>query len=104
MRFLVDEAPLDDGQHFVDPVGELVSAILNVHRRQTMRQILSVIISDTRHRLSFPAHPLPESSARLKLRFSAVDHCRKHPAISTFGAEPTVPSRQKPQCGRYCRR
>ena len=46
---LVDQAASPHLADFVDAVGELVAAILDMNRRVAMRQIASVHIGDARH-------------------------------------------------------
>ena len=49
MRRFVDEAPVLDGDDFIDPVGELKAAILDMHRGFAVRKITAIDIGDTRH-------------------------------------------------------
>src|SRR4029077_5208786 len=49
MRRLVDEVPAIDRDHLINPVGELEAAILDMHRRLAMRQVLAGDIGDARH-------------------------------------------------------
>jgi len=50
MQRLIDEPPIPDGDDLVDAVGELVAAVLDMHRRLAMRQVLAGDIGDARHR------------------------------------------------------
>src|SRR6266481_6006244 len=50
MRRLIDEASATDRDHLIDAIGKLVAAILDMHRRLAMHQVLAGDIGDARHR------------------------------------------------------
>src|SRR5450432_1602958 len=49
MQRLVRRLAGADREHLIDPVGELVAAVLDMHRRLGMRQKSTVHIGDARH-------------------------------------------------------
>ncbi len=64
MPLLIDEAPAHDCDHLVDAVGELEAAVLDMHRRLAMRQILAGDIGDAGHRSAATKHHVPTLSGR----------------------------------------
>src|SRR5258705_6056973 len=77
MPLLVDEMPARHGDHLVDAVAELIAAILDVHGRLTVRQVLAGDIGDTGHRSARDQVPtlsgrsLPKTPSDLSLRWRA---------------------------------
>ena len=49
MPFLVDQPAAEHGDDLVDPVGELVAAVLDMHRGAAMRLVAAVDVGDARH-------------------------------------------------------
>src|SRR5215467_7384534 len=74
---LVDENPADNGDHLIDAVAELIAAVLDMHRRLAVRQVLPADIGDARHRRSRRYVPvrsersLPKTPSDLSLRCNA---------------------------------
>src|SRR6266404_5667328 len=77
MPLLIDEMPANDGDHLVDAVAELIAAILDVHGRLTVRQVLAGDIGDAGHRSARDQVPtlsgrsLPKTPSDLSLRWRA---------------------------------
>src|SRR5881409_2894753 len=68
MRRLVNEPPARYRNDFIDPVGELVAAILDMHGRLAMRQILAGDVSDTGQSSASPRRPNPHQVPTLSGR------------------------------------
>ena len=49
MGLFVDETPVLDGDHLIDRVGELVAAILDMHRRIAVSRKAAIDIGDSGH-------------------------------------------------------
>src|SRR6266478_165020 len=77
MPLLVDEMPAHDGDHLIDAVAELIAAVLDMHRRLPVRQVLAGDIGDTGHRSARDQVPtlsgrsLPKTPSDLSLRWRA---------------------------------
>src|SRR5258708_13821430 len=77
MPLLIDEMPARHGDHLVDAVAELIAAILDVHGRLTVRQVLAGDIGDAGHRSARDQGPtlsgrsLPKTPSDLSLRWRA---------------------------------
>src|SRR5882757_5806145 len=77
MPLLIDEMPARHGDHLVYAVAELIAAILDVHGRLTVRQVLAGDIGDAGHRSARDQVPtlsgrsLPKTPSDLSLRWRA---------------------------------
>src|ERR1700730_2123665 len=77
MPLLIDEMAARDRDHLVDAVADLIAAILDMHRRLTVRQVLAGDIGDTGHRSARDQVPtlsgrsLPKTPSDLSLRWRA---------------------------------
>src|SRR5436309_9343298 len=77
MPLLVDEMPAHDGDHLIDAVAELIAAVLDMHRRLPVRQVLAGDIGDAGHRSARDQVPtlsgrsLPKTPKDLSLRCKA---------------------------------
>src|SRR4051812_46373817 len=77
MPLLVDEIPARDGDHLIDAVAELLAAVLDMHRRLPVRQVLAGDIGDAGHRSARDQVPtlsgrsLPKTPKDLSLRCKA---------------------------------
>src|SRR5437763_6604078 len=77
MAPLIDEMPAHDGDHLIDAVAELVAAVLDMHRRLPVRQVLAGDIGDAGHRSARDQVPtlsgrsLPKTPRDLSLRCNA---------------------------------
>src|SRR3979411_147625 len=77
MSLLIDEIPPRHGDHLGDASAELMAAILDVHGRLTVRQVLAGDIGDAGHRSARDQVPtlsgrsLPKTPSDLSLRWRA---------------------------------
>ena len=54
MRSLVDQQPVPDGTDFIDTVGKLKAAVLDMHLRRAMRNVAAIDIGNAGHGLPPP--------------------------------------------------
>src|SRR5215469_5499003 len=81
----VDEMAANDSDDLIDPVAELVAAILDMHSRLPMRQVLAGDVGDAGHRrLSLPLRPSGRRGASL--------HSRGHVPTLSGRSLPNTPS------------
>src|SRR5207248_4587173 len=105
MPLLVDEMPAHDGDHLIDAVTELIAAVLDMHRRLPVRQVLAGDIGDAGHRSARDHVPtlsgrsLPKTPRDLSLR------CNAERSMPTKAAVREMwPRRGVTGAGRYWRR
>src|SRR5579884_1167972 len=109
---LVHQPPIPDLANLIDAIGELKSAILDMHGSVRIGPILAVDIDDPRHSvclslwLPWVRQTLAFASSRSKLSAEPplLFHSNSRQARATCGGEPNAPCRQIRLCAKCCRR
>src|SRR5262249_45377045 len=94
MRLPIDETAVMDQDYFIDPVGELVASVLDLHSRQRMRHIATIHVGIWRH--ATPLFPCPMKRSRRRrtaVNPRAIAHWKRSGARATCDRAPSAPCR-----------